>query len=224
MGVRWGRILGVAALVALACAATCHPEVLELDRSAVARGEWWRMWTGHLVHGTIEHLRYDLIAAVALGLTFGGLQRLMLWAPVLSAGLLTFVPDLEVYYGLSGLLHGWLVFEAGRLITREGSAFAWTGGLLAGGALLKAGLETALGTSLFTDEGAFGGQVLHASHFLGALLGGVAWALAAWWGRAPKTARIQDSRAAREPVSVESETPAPVTTEVVPVRRSPRGA
>jgi len=43
---------GPSALLALACLAlmTCAPGAFALRREAVISGEWWRLWSGHLVH------------------------------------------------------------------------------------------------------------------------------------------------------------------------------
>ncbi|HEX3729437.1 MAG TPA: rhomboid family intramembrane serine protease [Opitutaceae bacterium] len=37
------------------------------DRSAVARGEWWRIWTGHLVHFGWPHFVADTGLFLILG-------------------------------------------------------------------------------------------------------------------------------------------------------------
>ncbi len=166
-----GRV-GAVILLALATGvASAHGPALELDRSALLAGEWWRLWTGHLVHGSPDHLRFDLVATVLLGLVFGRLWRLALCAPFMSLALLLLMPGLECYYGLSGLLHGWLVFEALSMAREQGGWLAFLARGFAVGTLLKAALETALGISLFSANMEMGGAVIHASHLIGAVLG-----------------------------------------------------
>ena len=66
-------VLAVAVL-----AATAVPEavgLLRLDRAAVLGGEFWRLWTGHLVHGSAQHLAWNVVALLGLGLLSAGRQR-----------------------------------------------------------------------------------------------------------------------------------------------------
>ena len=60
-------------MAAVALAAAALPgslELLELNREAVAGGQIWRLFTGHLVHGSLYHLGLDLAAWVLAGLLF----------------------------------------------------------------------------------------------------------------------------------------------------------
>lgn len=40
-------------------------ETLEMNRAALAQGEFWRLYTGHLTHFSADHLKWDL-AGMAL--------------------------------------------------------------------------------------------------------------------------------------------------------------
>jgi rhomboid family GlyGly-CTERM serine protease len=101
-------------LAALCVGAALAPEWLTrdlaLDRNAVAAGEWWRLWTAHLVHFSARHAVLDASAALLLGhLAERFLGRrfiaimLLVGAPLLSCVLLLLVPGLMEYRGASGL-------------------------------------------------------------------------------------------------------------------------
>ena len=81
-----------------------------LNRTAVRTGEWWRLWTAHLVHFSPRHALFDAGAALLLGRvaeTFLGKRdvamALLLGAPLLSIAMLLILPNLMDYRGASGL-------------------------------------------------------------------------------------------------------------------------
>ena len=94
-------------------------QLLRYERAAVLRGEYWRLLTAHLVHGSGQHL---LLNAVGLGLIAALFPReysLRGWLLILASSIATidlgFVllePQLEWYVGLSGVLHGALAAGA----------------------------------------------------------------------------------------------------------------
>ena len=119
---------GFVGLLLLAGVATVHPAFHEwclLDRDALAAGEVWRLWTGHLAHFSASHLLVDalvfaLLAAALIRAGERGLERvLFVGGAALSLNLLLCEPRLARYGGLSGLnalLLGRLVliwFQAG---------------------------------------------------------------------------------------------------------------
>nr|WP_314545558.1 rhombosortase [uncultured Massilia sp.] len=84
--------------------------LLEWDRGAILDGQWWRLWTGHLVHFSPSHAMADTLALCAAGMMaepWLGTRRLALalaiGAAVVSLGLLLVAPDLHTYRGASGL-------------------------------------------------------------------------------------------------------------------------
>ncbi|SRR6056297_1727045 len=115
---------------------------LALIRDAAAAGEWWRLWTGHLVHTGVGHLGWNLTALSILGFAAfrTGLVRaafiyLVLSMPLISGGLLLLLPALQWYAGLSGVLHGLVALI---LIARP-ARVAWLGlGLLAAKLVVEA--------------------------------------------------------------------------------------
>jgi rhomboid family GlyGly-CTERM serine protease len=161
-------------------------EWLQFDRSAILAGEYWRLFTGHLVHWSFNHLFWDLLAgllAVLFLLTHHPrtLIPLSLWSMVLVASFILLVnPEIAVYRGLSGLdtalfayvgtsmalsaahrRQGWILALAGMLL-----------GLMTGKILY----EINSGACLFVDSQDF--IPLYTAH-LGGLLAGSSYALGA---------------------------------------------
>lgn len=83
--------------------------VLQLERTAIAAGEFWRLITGHLTHWTASHLGWDLAAFALLGTLIERRSRRLLVATLatsalaISAAVWFFEPDLATYRGLSGV-------------------------------------------------------------------------------------------------------------------------
>jgi rhomboid family GlyGly-CTERM serine protease len=74
--------------------------------------EPWRLWTGHWVHLGVWHWALNVAALALLPEIFLGASRRLftiLWfslPPLLSIILYIFQPNLVLYAGLSGVLHG----------------------------------------------------------------------------------------------------------------------
>jgi rhomboid family GlyGly-CTERM serine protease len=94
--------------------------LLRYERVAVLdSGEYWRLLTGHLVHGSSTHLALNLAGLALIGTLFPRHFSLSGWLAVLLASLVAidigFVwnePHLAWYVGLSGVLHGCLAAGA----------------------------------------------------------------------------------------------------------------
>ncbi|MBU0468065.1 MAG: rhombosortase [Candidatus Omnitrophica bacterium] len=92
--------------------------LLVFDRAAIANGDFWRFFTGHMVHYNFDHLLWDLIAFVILGsvIELNHPQQLMLSLLISSIGvsfwLYYFEPIILTYCGLSGALNGLLVIAS----------------------------------------------------------------------------------------------------------------
>lgn len=102
------------ALPAIGIALALVPEPLRLameyDHDALAAGEWWRAWSGHVVHFSARHAGVDLIAAFALAAAIemrSGRRllaaMLLCLPPLLSLSLNFGAPELATYRGASGL-------------------------------------------------------------------------------------------------------------------------
>jgi rhomboid family GlyGly-CTERM serine protease len=93
--------------------------VLRYERSAVLAGQYWRLLTAHLVHGSVQHLLLNLGGLALVAMLFARDFRLGQWLLIWSVstlsidvGFVWFEPQLEWYVGLSGILHGLLAAGA----------------------------------------------------------------------------------------------------------------
>lgn len=173
----WRAPTGLAVLLALLQAAGVR-HALEYRRTAVLRGQVWRLVTGNLVHLGWVHLARDVaglfliwaLVAQSLG------RRSRVWVMAVCGlavglGLLVFNPQIEWYVGISGVLFGLLC--AGVLSQlRERPLFA--------GALLV-GMTAVIGWTLYAgalpgETRGLGGRVVPQAHLYGAL-GGAAFIL-----------------------------------------------
>ena len=115
----------VAVLSLLAALVTFVPALgvaLEYRRDPLTH-EWWRAITAHLVHTGWRHLLLDLAGLWLIALvfrryfSFGWLLGGCLWLGVtISLGLFLGQPSVEWYRGLSGILHGLLVWGLLRML------------------------------------------------------------------------------------------------------------
>jgi rhomboid family GlyGly-CTERM serine protease len=167
----------LAAGFALACLLlACLPEpaaaALDWEREAILGGEWWRLWTGHLVHFGLQHALFDAIVVYAgaslLEREIGRprlLRQLLLTAPLVSLALLA-VPDLIAYRGASALA-ATVALAAG--IALWPTAGRWRPALLAGGLACAASMAAqALGAG-WSAAGLPGGVVVAwQAHLFGA--------------------------------------------------------
>lgn len=193
-------LLWVIVLAAAAAAASLFPAPFLLDREAFEGGQDWRLFTGHLVHGTWQHFLFD-VGAAALLLLFLRPRRFLLWLlllpPFVGLGVLALHPDMTSYGGLSGVLHGLMVVVAVDLIRRWDGAERALACLALVATLGKALYEGLSGQSVFTDGIPMGGVTVHTAHLLGAI-GGLAVALGERVHRhLQRVARYSELRASR---------------------------
>jgi len=169
-------------LLSSALASVLAPDLLALDRGALAQGELWRLWTGHLVHWNVEHFVWNGLTFVVLAWLLGRLAARILVvlltaaAPLISGAVLAAEPSLQIYGGLSGLdVALWVAVCMAVIIKSRDSAtwkLAWLA-LFAG--VLKVAFEWTTGSAALV-----GGSLLFvpASHLAGAILGILAAVLA----------------------------------------------
>ncbi|WP_082859112.1 rhombosortase [Microbulbifer sp. Q7] len=165
--------------ILLQLAQSAYPDLFMYDRALLAGGQWWRLLSGHLVHTNSAHLLLNGVAIVALWFVFGQSRLLGKRHPVvayleltvvlsllISGGLWLWFPEVQVYYGLSGVLHGLFCFAAvSELFQRR-----WSGGLLLIGCFVKVGWELVAGPSAATAS-LIEADVAVSSHLLGTLFG-----------------------------------------------------
>jgi rhomboid family GlyGly-CTERM serine protease len=112
-----GLLGGVA--IALACGGEAARLALRYERVAVLHGEYWRLLTGHMVHGSTAHLLLNMVGLALIAGLFPSHYSWRQWLWILLAslasiavGFVFYEPQLEWYVGLSGLLHGLLAAGA----------------------------------------------------------------------------------------------------------------
>lgn len=111
-------------------------DALLYDRAAVAAGEWWRLWTGHLVHFGWPHFVADAGLLVILGWLVERPQPMLarwslVWVPlVISGALFFFDPEMRRYGGLSAYNLGLLLYYAGHGWRRNWTDWFWPAVLL----------------------------------------------------------------------------------------------
>ena len=173
--------IAIAVLALLAFASPMLTAWLQLDFTAVADGQWWRMFTGHLTHFGGHHLFWDLLMFVVLSAACErqhrrhfGIATVFMMAGI-SLGIWVFCDDITVYRGLSGLDTGlfvWFVSDQCRQSFRQRdrvTMLLWLAPLA--GLVGKLLFEAITGQTLFVDSSTF--KPLVEAHLAGAVLGGV---------------------------------------------------
>lgn len=122
------------AIFAAALAVQLHPawrEALIYDRTALQHGEWWRIWTGHIVHFGWPHFIADGGLLAILGVTLGrefprdSVLGFLLMPPVIAAALYWGDPTMMRYAGLSAVNLGLLLLLAARSWTGNWRDWFW---------------------------------------------------------------------------------------------------
>jgi len=150
-------------------------ELLQYQRDAILSGQWWRLFSGHLVHLGWSHLWLNMAGLTLVWALVGEAFTPRQWWWLItfsmlgiSSGLLWWLPGVMWYVGLSGLLHGMLLAGILQLLLR-GEREVWPLLLLV---LAKLLWELWSGPLPGSREAA-GGEVLVEAHSLGALCGAV---------------------------------------------------
>lgn len=150
-------------------------ELLLLDREGLARGELWRLWTGHWVHFSDSHLGWNAAVLLAAGACLESvipgrlLRYTLLGAPLIGLGLLAGEAELQAYGGLSGLATGIIVLLALTQLGRSlGDRLFWFAllALIAG----KTAHEVTQETALFSQFDSAGIRPSAFAHLAGAIV------------------------------------------------------
>lgn len=231
-GVRppWFTVGLVAVMIALYTALGPQPDLLMYDRADIAAGEWWRLVTGHLVHGDLGHLAANVLALVILGGVLESLQRLgiktllllvMFGAIVIDAMLWLKLPGLDRYCGFSGVLNTLFVAAVYRQWrdTRD-----WLYGALVIGGLGKIAIESGSAGAVLPLSSL---PSVTEAHFAGFVAGLVLCCLtAAWTARGDVAIDVlQTSTGARRRVDLATCNSISTScgTSAIPARRRPTG-
>lgn len=148
-------------------------EWLVYDRGMVVGGQYWRLVTGHFLHTNLNHLLMNSAALVILWYLFGSylsgrktVGLLLLLCALCGVGLFVFNSDLYRYVGLSGVLHGLMVWGSVEDIRRG----AHMGKLLLLGIAVKTTWEQ-LGGDTSATAAFIGADVAIDAHLWGAVAG-----------------------------------------------------
>jgi rhomboid family GlyGly-CTERM serine protease len=92
---------------------------LRYDRQLILEGEYWRLITGHWVHGSLRHMVLNAAGALVIAFLFLRTYSVAQWLLILAAstlaidiGFICWEPQLSWYVGASGVLHGALAAGA----------------------------------------------------------------------------------------------------------------
>lgn len=165
-------------------------EISFYDRELIARGQWWRLWSGHLAHHGGSHLLWNLVVFFPAGIWLECVRPhsariFLVVAPLfISAGLWFFAPDLQSYAGLSGVGVGAVTLLALVQLQRRSGEPRWVWGWLLVLIVAKMVVEfTRSETPLFAGLPA-GVRNVPLAHLAGAICAGIVALLVR-----PKTAR-----------------------------------
>ena len=105
------KIVFLAVVVSVCACLQFFPEAFIYLRKDLLT-EFWRLWTAHWVHVSWIHYFLNMLAFICLPFIF---PRASVWhfsalllvlPPLISLSFYYFLPDIEAYAGLSGVLHG----------------------------------------------------------------------------------------------------------------------
>jgi len=102
---------------------------LFFNRNDINQGQWWKILSGNFTHSNIPHLLLNLSGLWILGILFidslsskSFILSSVFLALIVGAGLFFFTPELNGYYGFSGVLYG-LYFVAAFCAILENDLF-----------------------------------------------------------------------------------------------------
>lgn len=124
--------------------------LLQFDRQAIMAGDWWRLWTGHLLHTNYWHLLMNLAGLIVIIMLHGNYYCgwpfvfiTVVGFLLVSLAMLFWSPATGLYVGLSGWLHALLVYGACEDVRRQWSS----GWLILAGVAVKVVWEQWQGAS-----------------------------------------------------------------------------
>jgi len=166
-------------------------EILRFSREEINNGQWWRLFTGNLVHLGYPHLFLNLAGLAVISLLLAPAMTVAQWSVTgivsmigVGVGLWWFDPYLHWYVGLSGALYGLLLGGAIAEFRRQKLIAV----IVAVYTIGKIGWEQVYG-AVESSEKIAGGNVIVNAHLYGMICGGVATFCLVWlvqWWQKPK--------------------------------------
>ncbi|MBN2039337.1 MAG: rhombosortase [Spirochaetes bacterium] len=173
-------------LISLICILLqCFPDsgaFLEYSRPVIESGEVWRIFTGHFVHWSWNHVFWDVMTFFVTGIIVYKSRALSFWLLIfvtciaVSAGLLFLHPDLKAYRGISGIDLAFFSYAALFLIRcfyRKDRILSITGMIAFAAMIVKIIYETATGSAVFVNTSGY--RLIPLSHAIGAAAGFAVW-------------------------------------------------
>ncbi|MDP2562704.1 rhombosortase [Psychrobium sp. 1_MG-2023] len=145
---------------------------LEFNRELIAKGEYWRLLTGNFLHTNHWHLLFNLVGLLFLSYMYNPHFPPLKFsffvltnAALLGCALYLFSPNIELYVGLSGVLHGLFVYGCLSDI-KTGDKVSY---VLLGAVIAKVVYESIYGASVKMSE-LIDANVATDAHLFGALI------------------------------------------------------
>lgn len=164
-------------------------QALQYDRLAINNGEWFRLISGHFLHTNFTHLAFNLIGFLLLWALHGddytitnNLILIVYLGFAVSFSIHYFSPELSLYVGLSGVLHGLFCWGVIQDIRKKMT----TGYLLFIGAVLKIGSEQLYGAGALMPT-LIEADVAVDSHLYGAIFGTIGGIVCALFSKKENT-------------------------------------
>lgn len=156
--------LAIAGAALLIHVVPCGASLLEFDRVALPAGEFWRLVTCHSTHWSFDHLAWDVLTFIGLGVACECRSRtrfaatFALSAIAIPLAVYAMLPSMVRYRGLSGIdsaLFGLLAIDLLlENVARRRRAWVIASAVFIGGFFIKTIFEAATGSAVFADSAA----------------------------------------------------------------------